>query len=301
MESVRTANVQNSSAEPDKRFISSRLRDMLFMTGACLVITSIFIGIGIGIPWALLPAFGGIFMEIGYNWGYYDRQNREDPRGVRTNRKRNFAAVSYSGTDERCGDSCGFADLGDGRKVMVLSDGTGKGEAAAKESSRAVNAILGLLKAGMDPELALQVLNLILSMDNRKEHFPTMDLALLDQRSRELYVYKIGASPTMIRRATGHCEIFNAPAMPMGVMGCSSIPCISTLVMPGDLIIMMTDGITDAKRDDPELKWLQRMLGRIKSRASQTVCDLIIREAVLNYGRREKDDMSIILFEAGRN
>lgn len=277
-----------------------RLWSGFMPAGVSFFIMVIFIGIGIELPWAALPAAGGILMNIGYNWGYSDKLSGTALRGSRVKRRNNVAAASYSGSDQRCGDSCGFAVLEDGRKVMALSDGTGKGEIAAKESSRAVNAILGLLRAGMDPELALQVLNLILSMDNRKEHFPTMDLAVLDPESRELHVYKIGASPTIIKRATGHCEIFNAPAMPMGVVEWSRIPCVSTLVMPGDLIIMMTDGITDAKRDDMELKWVQKLLGRIKSRASQTVCDLIIREAALNYGEREKDDMSIMLFEVGR-
>ena len=83
----------------------------------------------------------------------------------------------------------------------------------------------------------------------------------------------------------------------MGVMEYDRIPCVSTMVRPGDQIIMMTDGIVDAKPDDLELKWLQRLLIRIKSRDLQTVSDLITREAAINYGRREKDDMTVAAFE----
>ena len=81
----------------------------------------------------------------------------------------------------------------------------------------------------------------------------------------------------------------------MGVSEYSEIPSISTLVMPGDLIIMMTDGIHDSQRSDPDLFWLRRLLTRIKSRNLQTICDLIIREAALNYGECEKDDMTVII------
>ena len=83
----------------------------------------------------------------------------------------------------------------------------------------------------------------------------------------------------------------------MGAAECSEIASVSTLVMPGDRIIMMTDGILDSNRDDLELKWLRRLLTRIKSRNLQTVCDLIIREAALNYGAEEKDDMTVVIFD----
>ena len=315
------------------------------------------------------------------------------------NRKKKLLQIAfscYSGSAERCGDSCNWTLIPDrknvrfhdrtrgeaatgagrfdadycggrietefscGRIAVAISDGMGKGEMAAGESEKAVNSVLSLLKAGMDEEMALQVLNLLWSMSNRKEMFPTMDLALLDSAGRELVIYKIGAAPTVIVRAprcrpgsdshTGglrkmnlqglagkrpqdaeasgtcqtklrgpvpvcsippeHIEILAAPAMPMGVSEYSEIPSISTLVMPGDLIIMMTDGVSDSNRsisgdmdaekataicEYPELAWLRRLLTRIKSRNLQTISDLIIREAALNYGAQEKDDMTVVV------
>jgi stage II sporulation protein E len=220
-----------------------------------------------------------------------------------------IASSAYSGSEERCGDNCGWGLLSDGKLAVALSDGMGKGELAACESERAVNSILPLLKAGMDAEMALQVLNLLWAMSNRKEQFPTMDLALLDSVNRELVIYKVGAAPTVVVRAPRcrpgpivseppeHIEILAAPAMPMGAAECSEIASVSTLVMPGDRIIMMTDGILDSNRDDLELKWLRRLLTRIKSRNLQIVCDLIIREAALNYGAEEKDDMTVVIFD----
>lgn len=226
-------------------------------------------------------------------WG----ESKQSRALLRKKKSLAVAASGCSGSSERCGDSHGWTRLGDGRYAIVISDGTGKGELAAKESGRAVNAVLGLLKAGTDPEMTLQILNLILTMDNRKERFPTMDMALLDPGNRELYIYKIGAAPTAIKRTTGSVEILTAPAMPMGIMEYDRIPCVSTMVSAGDQIIMMTDGIVDSVRRDLQLEWLQRLLVRIKSRSSRTVCDLVLREASLNYGTREKDDMTVVVFQ----
>jgi len=220
-----------------------------------------------------------------------------------------IASSCYSGSDERCGDSSGWAKLPDGRFAVSVSDGMGKGEAAARDSSRAVDSVISLLKAGMDPEMALQILNLLMSKGNRKERFPTMDLAILDPGTRELFIYKIGAAPTVIVRAPrcrpgltgltppGQIEILTAPAMPMGVTEFTQISMVSSLVSAGDRIIMMTDGVYDSMHSDTEMKWLGRLVARIKSRSLQTVCDLIIRGAALNYGVREKDDMTVILLE----
>jgi len=144
--------------------------------------------------------------------------------------------------------------------------------------------------------MALQILNLLWSVSNRKERFPTMDVALLDPLTRELFIYKIGAAPTLIMRSTGKFEILTAPAMPMGVTEYAHIPRVATLVSAGDRIIMMTDGISDSRRGDTELQWLRCRMSRLKSRSLKTVCDLIIRESSLNYGSREKDDMTVVAF-----
>lgn len=237
-----------------------------------------------------------------------ESRKKRSKRSIRKKQIR-IACSSYSGSKERCGDSCRWAKLPDGKFAAALSDGTGKGEAAFRDSSRAVNSVISLLKAGMDPEMGLQILNLLMSQGNRKERFPTMDLALLDPGTSELYIYKTGAAPTAIVRAPrcrpgltgftppGQIEILTAPAMPMGVTEFAHISSIATMISAGDRIIMMTDGVFDSAPDDTEMKWLGRLLTSIKSRDLQTVCDLIIRGAALNYGDREKDDMTVAVFE----
>lgn len=183
----------------------------------------------------------------------------------------------------------------DGRFAVAVSDGMGKGENAARESRLMVKGIIKLLQAGLEPDMALKTLNMILVQISGDEIYSTMDLAVLDPVTRELFIYKIGAAPTLIRRS-GRIEVLEAPAMPMGVMECEHMPCVSTMVSPGDQVIMITDGILDARRDDMELKWLCERLLSIRSRQPQTVADLMIREAAINYGKREKDDMTVVVF-----
>ena len=186
--------------------------------------------------------------------------------------------------------------LPDGKFAVALSDGMGKGEAAARESRLAVTSVIKMLKAGLDPELVLKLLNAVLMVDTGQEHFPTMDLALLDPETGELYLYKIGAAPTAIKRKD-KVELLTAHAVPMGVVEPASVPCVSTIVRPGEQVIMMTDGVVDSRRDDMEMTWLQNALLKIRSRDPQTVCDLILQEAAAGYGEREKDDMTVMVLK----
>lgn len=222
-------------------------------------------------------------------------QQKDQPVRSKRRHHQQAASAGYAGTLERCGDSCLWETLPDGRFAIALSDGMGKGEPAAQESHLAVTSVIKMLKAGLEAELVLKLLNAILMLDTGQERFSTMDLALLEPESGEMHFYKIGAAPTLIKRKD-KIEILTAPAMPMGVIEPSSMRSISTIVRPGDQVIMMTDGVIDSVRDDMEISWLRKVLLQIKSKDPQTVCDLIIREASANYGDREKDDMTVVAF-----
>lgn len=211
----------------------------------------------------------------------------------RTGRSQKIASAGYAGSMQQSGDSCEWSVLPDGRFAIALSDGMGKGEEAARESNLAVTSVIKLLKAGLEPELVLKLMNAILLMDTEKETFSTMDLGILDSKQGEMHFYKIGAAPTLIKRKE-RIDVLEMPAMPMGVVESENVHCVSAVVHPGDQIIMMTDGVVDSCREDLELKWLKKALHRIKSGNPQTISDLLIREASENYGTREKDDMTVI-------
>lgn len=209
------------------------------------------------------------------------------------------AASGYAGSRQRNGDRYCWADIGGGRFAIALSDGMGKGEAAARESWLAVTSIIKLLQAGIDPEQALKMLNLMLMINSGEEIYSTMDLAVIDKESCCLKLYKIGAAPTAVKRKDGRIEILTAPAMPMGVMEYTSIPCVTTGIDAGDQVIMMTDGVVDSVREDLDMNWLRLLLKQIRSADPQTVSDLVLREAALNYRGREKDDMTVVAVTAG--
>ncbi|MEG2323336.1 MAG: SpoIIE family protein phosphatase [Anaerovoracaceae bacterium] len=191
------------------------------------------------------------------------------------------------------GDSSMWEDLEDGRFAMVISDGMGKGEKAAAESTLAVATMIKLLKAGLEPEMVLKLLNSILLLRSKDEIFATIDLAILDKNSGKVRFYKIGGATTFIKRGNG-VETVKMSAMPMGIVDGLNINYVSVSLRGGDEIIMVSDGIIDSDREDMQMDWLKETISGIRSKDPQTMCDLVMNKAVENYGLREKDDLTVL-------
>ena len=227
----------------------------------------------------------------------------------------------YARLGDVSGDSYICKTLSDGRYIIILSDGMGKGEAAAMESSLAVKTLANLIEAGFDVEIALRTLNSILLLKSEDEIFSTVDIGIFDKTSGKLKLYKIGAASTFIKRGEKVSAVKMA-ALPMGIVDGLKIDFVSLKLQPGDQIIMVSDGVTDSARyanvaengsgtgagssehgenrktgtqnADNGCEWLCETVRAIKSKDPSTMADLIINKAVENYGVREKDDLTVI-------
>lgn len=191
------------------------------------------------------------------------------------------------------GDSYICADLKEGDYMIALSDGMGKGEIASRESALTITSLYNLMKAGFDVELALKTINSLLLFKSTEEIFSTVDLGLFNKVSGKLKLFKIGAAATFIKRGD-KVETIKVSALPMGIVDSIRINHIELQARRGDEIIIVSDGITEADREDGQMEWIRETIEQIRSRDPQTMSDLIINKAVERYGLKEKDDMTVI-------
>ncbi|MBE6035080.1 MAG: hypothetical protein E7222_10355 [Clostridiales bacterium] len=191
------------------------------------------------------------------------------------------------------GDSFQYKDISKYEYGILISDGMGKGKAASAESSLAVSTLMDLISSGFDVKLALKTVNNILLQQEGDEIFSTVDLALIDRLGGKLRLFKIGAAATFIKRGEKVAAVKMA-ALPLGIVDGLHIDFINVRLRPGDQIIMLSDGISEANRQDLEMTWLKEAIRDIKSRDPQTISDLIMNRAIEAYGIREKDDMTVI-------
>ncbi len=204
------------------------------------------------------------------------------------------AAVSCSAkSGEVSGDSHLCKPLSATQHMIAISDGMGSGEKAGAESFLTVNTLYDFMRAGFDVELALNAMNAMLLIKTTEEIFSTVDLAVVDLEKSKVKFYKIGASMAFIKRGDIVTAIKQATP-PMGIIDRIQVEDIDVRVTKGDVVIMASDGITEADRDDLECKWLEDTIRGISSKNPQTIADLINKEAAMKYGQRERDDMTVV-------
>ena len=131
---------------------------------------------------------------------------------------------------------------------VVIADVTGKGIAAALLMAF----VRPLLHAAIDhttgPAAALERTNKILVEERRSSLFITALAARLDLPTGHLCLANAGHEPPLIVRADGSPPTWLEGAGPLvGGFPRLDVPEISTDLEPGDLALLYTDGITDAR------------------------------------------------------
>lgn len=216
-----------------------------------------------------------------------------------------YAAAAAAGISGDTAASCG---LPGGSRALILSDGMGTGIKAAAGSRLVVRRLVKNLKAGMPVASAIKDVNRYMikqaeaaaSRLSGGEDFATVDLTVIDRQSRRARFYKMGAATSFVMRQ-GRVRRIKSAALPVGIIPKLRLTHISAVLREGDIIVMVSDGITDADRSDPEACWLCDYLsqtiykdycstGRLSAR--QLAAD-ILAEAQTRYGGRERDDLTV--------
>lgn len=205
-----------------------------------------------------------------------------------------IAGVAKGG-DLLSGDSFSTVELGNGKFAVAISDGMGNGERAKQESSTALTILQQLLQSGMDEKLAIKSVNSVLLLRSSDEVFATVDVALIDMYTAKTTFLKIGSTPSFIKRGSEVIPI-SANNLPVGILKEIDVDLIRVQLMPGDTLIMMTDGIYDAPGHavNKEL-WMKRVIQEIKSDSPQEIADSLL-ETVVRYHKGEiLDDMTVVV------
>lgn len=209
-----------------------------------------------------------------------------------------ISASQYAASGTINGDCCGWQDIGDGRTVMVVSDGMGKGKKAAAESLLVTKTLISLLRAGVTPDLALKMINTVMLMKDDEESYATVDLAIIDRISGKVKFYKIGAAPTLIRHRETVEEV-KLSAVPLGIVNGLKIRYMETELKKDDWIIMMSDGVSDggtagSTGRDTFIDTLKSTVAKVRSADPEMMSMLLIDQAADSYIGRERDDLTVL-------
>ncbi len=195
-------------------------------------------------------------------------------------------AQRAGGKNALCGDNCTFFTDRMGRARMILSDGMGTGGAAAVDSKMTISLISRLIKAGIGFDAALRLVNSALLVKSGEESLATVDAADFDLYSGRVSFYKAGAAPTFIIKSgkTGYLE---SASLPAGILRGVSFEKNGMTLAPGDMIVMVSDGVTATGVD-----WITSELGALKKEPPTELCERLLDTALERVIDGHADDMT---------
>lgn len=200
-----------------------------------------------------------------------------------------YASTTKIGSDES-GDSHSLIKIADGKFMMALCDGMGSGNVAKRKSAVAISLIENFYKAGFDNETILNSVNKLLAL-NSEETFSAVDVCVLDLNNSICDFIKLGATYGFIKR-NNETLVIDSSGLPIGVLDEVKPHITKKLIQANDIVILVSDGITDAFNEKEELTTYINNLEFINPK---TIADDILKSAMERNGNMPKDDMSVVV------
>jgi sigma-B regulation protein RsbU (phosphoserine phosphatase) len=186
--------------------------------------------------------------------------------------------------------------------AVALGDVAGKGVAAALMMAKFSGDTRYCMLTENGPAAAATRLNSLLCAAGIEDKFITLGLCVLDALTRKLTLTSAGHTPVIIRRADGRAEEVGqeVSGLPLGVMEDSVYEQTEVQLDPGDVVVIYSDGVTDARSPGDELYDHQTNHRLIKRVAQLSGGPVAVGRAILqdirefSAGHSQADDITLV-------
>ena len=205
-------------------------------------------------------------------------------------------AQETKNNSKQSGDSILNIRLKDGKYLVAISDGMGSGKEAKNSSNQTLRLLENLLVSGFDKKASLDLINNAL-MNQNKETFATLDIAIIDLYEGNIEFIKSAACPTYIKK-NKRVQMIRSNSLPTGILEESKLETFDKDINDGEIVVLCSDGILDSNVEykNKEL-WIKYLLEDIETTNTQKIANLILEESVDNNYGIAKDDMSVVAFK----
>ena len=199
-----------------------------------------------------------------------------------------IAAMKKRG-EKVSGDKGTYFKTDAGVLCVILSDGMGTGDDAARDSNQVVEILEKFLRSGVDPALAMKILNSVMLLrSNDSWGYATVDLMCVDLFTGDTSFYKYGAAPSYVCSGTSIDRIKGESiAALMGSGDGVSPDLVHMRLRPGSTAIIASDGVIA----DTEDEWLKALLSK-GFQDMKALARSALKEAERLYG--SSDDMTVV-------
>jgi sigma-B regulation protein RsbU (phosphoserine phosphatase) len=196
------------------------------------------------------------------------------------------------------GDYLDFIDSITDRVAVLVADVSGKGLAAAL----IMVTFRAYMHATVRNEFAMRVVmsrvNRLVYEASEGDRFITCFYGLIDPDHRRLLYINAGHNPPLLLRADGSRELLDQAGLPLGVFDHSKYSESIVDLRNGDILVMYTDGVIEARNQRDEQFGLERLELTVREVAERPALEIVaaITAAVSHYAADvggPEDDLTV--------
>jgi serine phosphatase RsbU (regulator of sigma subunit) len=197
------------------------------------------------------------------------------------------------------GDYYDFLDLGQERLGLVIGDIAGKGMPAALLMANLQAYLRSQCATAVEqPERFLQTVNRLFYENTADNAYATFFYSEFDDRTGRLRYANCGHLPALLLRNDGEVEHLSAMSSVLGLFPDWECCTDERRLLPGDLLAIYTDGITEAFDDREEEFGESRLLDALHTHRARRPSEIVaaVFEAVREFSPQEqRDDITMIV------
>jgi serine phosphatase RsbU (regulator of sigma subunit)/CHASE2 domain-containing sensor protein len=197
------------------------------------------------------------------------------------------------------GDLYDVLRLDENRVVITIGDVCGKGVPAALFMAITQTVMRLVARTGQDLQAEIGAANRLIVANNREDMFTTLFCGVIDVRSGSMTYCNCGHNPPLVLRGgESTFEPLRTCGPPLGIMdGVSYVP-RSVAISPGDMLLLYTDGVTEAEGPQSVQFGMQRLeetLRETRGHSARAVVEHVIKRVTeFAKGAPQSDDITCL-------
>jgi sigma-B regulation protein RsbU (phosphoserine phosphatase) len=215
---------------------------------------------------------------------------------------RRLESLDYAGhcmpAREVGGDYYDFLDLPGSGIGFVLGDVSGKGVPAALLMANLQACFRSQSpQALMQPGEVLAAVNRHFFTSTAAERFATLIFAIYDDATRQVRYVNCAHCPPLVLRAEGTLEVLDSTATMLGAFECWTCAEAVTRLHPGDILLLYSDGVTEAGAGCGEEYGEQRLIHTLRANRSlpaEALVQAISADVNEFSGAARTDDVTVV-------
>lgn len=210
-------------------------------------------------------------------------------------------AVGYSESSHQVGgDYYDLHPAGPSAWAILNADVSGKGVSSALLASVLQGVFAAWTHSAGDMVRMAEQLNRFLLERTAGEKYATLIYAILDSGGGLTYVNAGHCEPLLVR-SEGGIEALPGTGLPVGLLEAASYEAASARLNPGDMLMLYTDGVTDAESAQGE-RFGEERLREIVAASAGRGCGAMLEALqqalqVFTEGAIQKDDVTVLILE----